>query len=142
MFIRDWNFFCVYINYLLFNQKREKINEICISKLREKESSISLNGHIPVVYTAKNSEGPPREGASGVVTGPVPQETTGVVQQQTHEERDVPDRQREQTVRNQQVFLHSLRIYNIMYILKRTVRNQSWHRSVHTYHIKWPMISS
>lgn len=79
--------------------------------MREKESSISLNGHIPVVYTTKNSEGPPREGASGVVTGPVPQETTGVVQQQTHEERDVPDRQREQTVRNQQVFLHSLRIY-------------------------------
>lgn len=63
--------------------------------MREKESSISLNGHIPVVYTAKNSEGPPREGASGVVTGPVPQETTGVVQQQTHEERDVPDRERE-----------------------------------------------
>lgn len=77
-----------------------------------------------------------------MVTGPVPQETTGVVQQQTHEERDVPDRQREQTVRNQQVFLHSLRIYNIMYILKRTVRNQSWHSSIHTYHIKWPMISS
>lgn len=63
--------------------------------MREKESSISLNGHIPVVYTAKNSEGPPREGASGVVTGPVPQETTGVVQQQTHEERDVPNRERE-----------------------------------------------
>lgn len=79
----------------MFNQKREKINEIFISKLREKESSISLNGHIPVVYTAKNSEGPPREGASGVVTGPVPQETTGVVQQQTHEERDVPNRERE-----------------------------------------------
>lgn len=79
--------------------------------MREKESSISLNGHIPVVYTAKNSEGPPREGASGVVTGPVPQETTGVVQQQTHEERDVPDRQREQWVRNQQVFLQSSRIY-------------------------------
>lgn len=63
--------------------------------MREKESSISLNGHIPVVYTAKNSEGPPREGASGVVTGPVPQETTGVVQQQAHEERDVPDTERE-----------------------------------------------
>lgn len=76
----------------------KKINEICISKLREKESSISLNGHIPVVYTAKNSEGPPREGASGVVTGPVPQETTGVVQQQTHEERDVPDRETERTM--------------------------------------------
>lgn len=46
-----------------------------------------------------------------MVTGPVPQETTGVVQQQTHEERDVPDRQREQWVRNQQVFLQSSRIY-------------------------------
>lgn len=130
----------------MFNQKREKINEICISKLREKESSISLNGHIPVVYTAKNSEGPPREGASGVVTGPVPQETTGVVQQQTHEERDVPDRERERTMGQKQtgVLTFFTYIYNmyIMYILKRTVRNQSWHRSVHTYHIKWPMISS
>lgn len=61
-----------------------------------------------------------------MVTRPVSQETTGVVQQQTHEERDVPDRQREQRVRNQQVFLHSLiliNMYNIMYILKRTVRN-------------------
>lgn len=46
-----------------------------------------------------------------MVIRPVSQETTGVVQQQAHEERDVPDRQREQWVRNQQVFLHSLRIY-------------------------------
>lgn len=83
-----------------------------------------------------------------MVTGPVPQETTGVVQQQAHEERDVPDRERERerTMGQKQtgVLTFFTYIYNmyIMYILKRTVRNQSWHSSVHTYHIKWPMISS